>query len=145
MPTDRPGHPHAHSAVAIYIDKRVDELRGVKTQREIAVEAGFARANVISMIKRGETKLPLDRVASLARALDVDPAHLLRLGLIDLWPHLAGAIDEIFGKQLASANEHAILLAPWRAATGDSDPAPNAQIVAAVSAMLAELFGAALR
>lgn len=40
--------------------------------------------NMLSMLKSGSSKLPLDRVASLARALDCDPAYLLRLTL-DRW------------------------------------------------------------
>jgi hypothetical protein len=136
MPTDRPGRPHAHSAVARYLDKRIDEFRGVKTQREIAAEAGFPKPNIVSMIKTGETKLPLERVASLARALDADPAHLFRLAMIDQWPELAAVIEEIFGRQMASKHEVAIFLTKWRAATGNADPAPNARIEAAVDAML---------
>src|SRR4051812_20486919 len=134
MPADRPGFSFANNALSRFLDKRIAELRGVKTQREIAAEAGFKRSNIVSMLKRGETKVPLERIAALARALDADPAHLFRLGMIDLWPELAGVIDEIFGRQMSSHNEHAILLMKWRVASADSDPAPNAQIAAAVDA-----------
>ena len=34
--TKKPGMPFADSAIAKYIDKKIDELKGVKTQREIA-------------------------------------------------------------------------------------------------------------
>ena len=33
------------------------------------------------MIKTGSAKLPLDRVPEFAKALDTDPAHLLRLAI----------------------------------------------------------------
>ena len=76
MSTEHPGHPYANSAVATYLSRRIDELRGVKTQREIAAEAGFAKPNIISMMKVGETKLALDRIPALAKALDADAGHL---------------------------------------------------------------------
>lgn len=47
-----------------------------KTQREIAHEAGFASQNIISMIKSGDTKVPLNRVPALAKSLGVDPQDL---------------------------------------------------------------------
>ena len=136
MTTERPGHPHARSAVARFLDKRLDELRGVKTQREIAKEADFARPNFLSMLKTGDAQLPLDRVPALAKALDVDPAHLFRLALQDHWPSLRSNIGDIFGRQMASENEAAIFLGPWRAATHDADPAPNDRIQTAVDAMI---------
>ena len=139
MPTERPGHPYANSVLARFLDRRIDELRGVKTQREIADIAGFKRSNIISMFKSGETQLPLERIPAFARALQVDPAHLFRLAMQDRWPELSATIDEIFGRRMASANEEAILLTPWRGATSNSDPAPNARIEAAVQAMLAAM------
>lgn len=47
-----------------------------KTQREIAIEAGFPSQNIISMIKNGDTKVPLNRIPALAKALGVDPRDL---------------------------------------------------------------------
>ena len=39
--TKKPGMPFADSAIAKYIDKKIDELKGVKTQREIAAEIDY--------------------------------------------------------------------------------------------------------
>jgi len=47
-----------------------------KTQREIAMEAGFPSQNIISMIKSGDTKVPLSRVPALAKSLGVEPQDL---------------------------------------------------------------------
>lgn len=47
-----------------------------KTQKEIAAEAGFASQNIISMIKSGDTKVPLNRVPALAKSLGVAPQDL---------------------------------------------------------------------
>ncbi|MFH1819647.1 MAG: hypothetical protein ABIK82_22680 [Pseudomonadota bacterium] len=57
-----------------------------KTQAQIAAECGFESANVITMFKKGQTKLPINRVGPLAKALNVDPAHLLRLVLLEYLP-----------------------------------------------------------
>jgi transcriptional regulator with XRE-family HTH domain len=142
MLANNSGQPYANSALACYLTKRIYELRNTKTQREIALAAGFARPNIISMFKAGETKVPLDRIASLARALDADPAHLFQLALVDQWPELAQVIDDVYGKQLASANESDIFLTKWRVASRDMDPVPSAQLDASVDAMLAGLFKA---
>src|SRR6202051_1152482 len=75
------------SAIAKYIDKKIDELKGVKTQREIAQEAGYETPNIISMIKRGESRVPLEKIPLLAKALGVDPAHMFRLAMEQYWPH----------------------------------------------------------
>lgn len=72
--------PYADSDLAVFIAKRVLELRP-KSQIDIAQEAGFQSANFISMLKNGAAKLPLDRVLALATALDCDPKRLFLLAL----------------------------------------------------------------
>ena len=135
--SSKPGLPAATSSVAIYIRKQIDALKGVKTQREIAAEIGYDKPNILSMMKQGETKVPLDKIPLLAKALNVDPAHLFRLALEQYWPGLGSTITQIFG-QLASKHEEEIFLTKWRIATGNMDPAPNAKIDAAVDRMLDE-------
>ena len=73
--------PYGNTPLAKFVDARVLELKYKKTQGEIAEEAGFVNANMMSMVKKGTTKLPLDRVPALAKALECDPALLLRLAL----------------------------------------------------------------
>lgn len=41
----KPGMPFADGAIAIYLDKQIDALKGVKTQREIAAEIGYEKPN----------------------------------------------------------------------------------------------------
>lgn len=75
-------HPHhTPTRLARFIDQRIGEPHH-KTQADIAQEAGFRNANFVSMLKIGCSKLALDRVPSLAKALDVDPAFLMRLAII---------------------------------------------------------------
>src|ERR1035441_9580889 len=98
MPATQPGMPHANTALAKFLDRRIDALKGVKTQREIAAEIGYAKPNIVSMFKRGECKVPLEKIPALAKALGVDPAHLFRLGFEVDWPNLAGVIEEGVGR-----------------------------------------------
>ena len=92
------------------------------------------------MFKRGETKIPLDKIPLLAKAVGADASHLFRLALDQYWPDLKPTIDEIFERQMASKNETEVFLHKWRAAPGNVDPAPSAEIAMAVDKMLADLF-----
>ena len=71
-----------------------------KSQRDIAREAGFERPNVISMMRSGEMKVPLDRVPSLAEACLVDPAYFLRLALAEYHPEVYGILLDTLGDPL---------------------------------------------
>ena len=59
-------NPHEHTRLATFVERRILELSGRKSQGEIAVEAGFVNANMLSMIKSGKSKLALDRVPARA-------------------------------------------------------------------------------
>jgi hypothetical protein len=112
--------PHKDTALAKFLEKRILELKP-KTQGDIADEAGFINPNVLSMIRSGTTKLPLDRVPALAWALDCDPALLMRLALDQaVGSPAAAALIEILGTPI-SANERGWIEA-IRDASDDSDP-----------------------
>jgi len=91
-----------------------------KTQREIAQECGFEQPNIITMFKNGATKLPLNRIGALAKALDADPAHLLRLVMCEYMPDTWDAIESILHSTVLTANELELVRA-YRTVTGDSD------------------------
>ena len=113
--------PYQDTALAKFVDTRLLELKHKKTQVEIAEEAGFVNPNMITMIKQGATKLPIDRVPALAKALEVDPARLLRLALEQSeGSTAAAAIYEIIG-QPVTRNEMA-WINEIRDASGDTDP-----------------------
>src|SRR4051812_12146159 len=114
--------PDANTALTRFLGKRFAEFKGDKTQRQIAAAAGYDKPNILSMFKRGDTKIPIDKVPALAKALEVDVAHLFRLVVETHWPTVLPVIEEIFGGQLASKNEVAIFLTKWRATTADTDP-----------------------
>jgi transcriptional regulator with XRE-family HTH domain len=71
--------------------------RSPKTQREIALEIGYSKPNLITMFKQGLTKVPIEVVPRLAKALDEDPAFLLRLALRDYMPKALEVIEANLG------------------------------------------------
>lgn len=113
--------PWADTRLARFIDKRITELSSIKSQKDIAAEVGYTTANLVSMIKAGVAKLPLDRVPAMAKSLDVDPAHLFMLAVEQQFDDgTATAINQIFGMVLTE-NEKDLMIAV-REKTGDSDP-----------------------
>jgi hypothetical protein len=67
-----------------------------KPQYQIAKEAGFPKPNVLSMIKAGQTRVPLARVKSLAVALDLDARDLLQRCVQEYHPEIWQVIVDIF-------------------------------------------------
>ncbi len=115
------GNPYEGSAFSRFLIKRVLELKTVKSQRDIAVEAGFANPNMMSLLKSGRTKMPLDRVPALAKALDCDARRLFLLALQQGGNETTlSAVEEIFGT-VVTRNE-----LDWieeiRDASGNGDP-----------------------
>ena len=123
--------PHGHGRLAIFLRARLAELAPTKTQKEIAQQAGYTNANMIIMLKQGDTKLALDRVAALARALEVDPRRLYLLAL-DQEGHATTAqeIEEIFNA-IVTKNE-AEWLEALREASDHTDPALTKRARAAI-------------
>ena len=112
------------------------EVKHKKSQAEIAEEAGFINPNMVTMIKNGSTKLPIDRVPALAKALECDPALLLRLALEQCEGGTAAvAIYEIIGQPITK-NELA-WINEIRVASGDTDP----RLTSRASAAIRGVFG----
>jgi len=116
----RDRHPHANTRLAKYLRRRILELSSRKTQLEIARAAGFINPNVLSMIKSGANKLPLDRVPALAEALECDPARLFLMTLEQSGDTKDTAFRTIFGT-VVTRNEKA-WLEEIREASGFTDP-----------------------
>jgi transcriptional regulator with XRE-family HTH domain len=126
--------PYQDTRLAKYLDQRVLELKPKKTQSDIASEAGFVNPNMLTMLKQGASKVPLDRVPALAKALDCDPAWLLRLALEQgEGDTAAAAIFEIVGQPITK-NEHG-WIAEVRDASGDTDPRLTTRGRAAIRAV----------
>ncbi|MFZ2161975.1 MAG: hypothetical protein WAW02_07155 [Sideroxyarcus sp.] len=112
----------SHLTVAEFLADRIATID--KTQRQIADECGFDHPNIITMFKNGQTKLPINRIASLAKAIDADPVHLLRLVMLEYIPDLWESIENIMQSTVLTANELELVRA-FREVTGEN----NAQAV----------------
>lgn len=125
------GKPYAGTRLAKYLEKRILELRPKKTQITIASEAGFVNPNMLAMIKAGAAKLPLDRVAALATALECDSVLLFQLAIEQLGGDTTElAIKQIFGT-LVTENEVA-WLEEIRRASGNTNPSLTSKARSAV-------------
>lgn len=91
------------STVAEFLADRLAAID--KTQRQVSEECGFDNPNIITMFKTGQTKLPVNRIAALAKALEVNPVHLLRLVMLEYIPDLWESIENIMQSTVLSANE----------------------------------------
>lgn len=121
-----PKPPYAETRLAAYLTKRILELRPRKSQQEIANEAGFINVNMMSMLKSGKSKIPLDRVSALSKALEVDPRLLFKMAIEQSsYETTSKVIDEIFGT-IVSRNE-VIWLEALRDASDHKDPALTAR------------------
>jgi transcriptional regulator with XRE-family HTH domain len=79
--------------------------RSAKTQIQIAAELGYDNANVITMFKKGTTRVPLDKVTALAAALDVDPGGLLRHWFSAYEPAALPEIDKHMGMLMSGSEK----------------------------------------
>lgn len=87
----------------------------------VAAEVGYSSANIISMLKRGSMRLPLNKLSAMARALQIDPLYLARsmdnddnLGLTEL-------LDAVSKRTAVTANEEQLIL-KLREVTQGIDP-----------------------
>ena len=97
-----------------------------KSQRQIALDAGFDKPNVLSMIKTGIMKVPMDKIVPLADALGLDRAMFLSLGLRAYMPSLLEVVEEQYGF-LVSANERR-WIAAIREISGGRNPSLTPKI-----------------
>jgi hypothetical protein len=107
-----------------------------KSQREIALEIGYRNDNIITMFKKGATRLPLEKAAAMADALGVDKTHLIRMALSEYNPKLLEVVEETFGAQV-SAYELEVLEILRDAAGGREPPLSDARITALKEAFAA--------
>lgn len=97
----------APSKVAAFLADRINA--SAKTQAEIANEAGFRSANMISMLKMGNSPLPIARIPKIAQALDVDPVKLFRLAMNEYMPDVLAVADMVYGRDKLTDGEQEIL------------------------------------
>lgn len=84
--------------------KNAIETSGL-TQREIARRAGFETPNMISMMKTGDTKVPIDRIPALADALGVSAFAFLRTAMLEYQPEVWDVLTKALGGPLRKNEE----------------------------------------
>jgi len=99
------------SSIARFIDARIDSLKGLKSELEIASDLGCESTIKISM-----------------------------LALAQYFPDHAKLLFDIFGCPL-EANEEAILMNKWRAVGCKMDALSEVRIRAAIDVMIEVMFG----
>jgi len=104
-------------------------------QKDIAEALGYENANIVSMFKKGLTKVPIEKVPALAKALHLDPAHLLMLAMREYMPEAFAVIQATLGHTITK-NEFE-LVSEVRKATKDSDPVFSKVELAKIRAVVA--------
>lgn len=116
------------SKITRLIREKIDAQSAIKTQREIAAEIGFDKPQALSMFKRGEAKVPLERLPQFSLVLDVDLGLLFRLGLEQWWPGEENAISKMVYERVVTANDRA-LLKLIRTYLHDKDPEASLELL----------------
>jgi hypothetical protein len=64
-----------------------------KSQLEIAIACSWPKANMVTMIKQGKSKLPIDKIGPLATVLGIQPVYLFWLTMREYMPETLAAIE----------------------------------------------------
>ena len=128
---------YGNTKIAKYLAKRIESLSGIKSQKQIAREIGYVRPNVLSMMKTGESKVPLEKVPALAEALGCDVGHLMRLGLEQYWPDKLDVIQEVFGRVVTAHRWEIVQI--FRQETRNLDPGMDEARIAELRLLFSRL------
>jgi hypothetical protein len=83
--------------VAKYLEQQM--ALSDKSQKDIATAIGYDKPNIMTMFKQGSTKVPVNKVGPLAKALNVDPVYMFRLVMQEYMPETWQAIEEVLSAQ----------------------------------------------
>ncbi len=112
------------TGVSALINSRINEIE--KSQWEIAQECGWL-PNVVTMVKLGQMKLPLDKVGVLAKAIGINPGILFWMVLREYAPDTLEAIETEVTGLVVHPHELAVLAA-YRKLAGGADAAKDAVV-----------------
>lgn len=93
----------SRKTVAQYLTFHINNSE--KTQRQIALEIGYTKPNIITMFKQGATKLPLDKIGPLAKALEIAPDDLFFKVMTEYMPDTFEALSPFLCGQMLSKDE----------------------------------------
>ncbi|MBS4051365.1 MAG: hypothetical protein KGZ69_09185 [Methylomonas sp.] len=89
-------------------------------QNEIADKIGYVNPNIITLFKKGRTRVPIYKVPMLAKVFGVDPGFMLRRYLAEYETKLLDAIEPHLGVVITE-NER-VMLGELRRLTNNNDP-----------------------
>ncbi|MBL6426570.1 MAG: hypothetical protein HOY44_03465 [Maritimibacter sp.] len=119
------------SPTAIFLDHAISASG--RKQKHIAEDAGFPKPNVISMMKLGATKVPIDRIPALAEALGADADEFLDLALREYHPEI---YDVLTDGELGLSDDELMLVTIFRTAFAGS----TLPMTQDVSELIAKIF-----
>lgn len=96
-------------------DLPVKQLLAVKfaetglSNAELANKLGYESQNIISMLKAGSMRVPVNKVAVLAVVANIDPVFLLEKVMTETQPEVWDALKSIIGNQLLTKKEMALV------------------------------------
>jgi len=107
----------AFSPTATMLSKAID-ASGL-TQRDIADRVGLKHANLISMMKQGVTRVPLNRIPALAQTLGLDESRFLLLAIEEYHPGVHEVLCDVLGLPLTNAELGIVLMFRMATMRGD--------------------------
>lgn len=94
-------------SVAEYLTQQI-AVSGV-SQKNLADQLGYDKPNIITMFKQGKTKVPLNKIAPIAKILGIDRVNFLRLALTEYNKEMWEVLEEILGQRIVSDSELLII------------------------------------
>lgn len=104
-----------------------------KPQWRIAEECGFAKANNITMLKQGRTKVPIAKVGPIARSLGIDAFDLYGRAMREYQPETWDELEQSIFKQPRLSREEIEFVVGLRKLNADIEPY-NAQLKLLIAA-----------
>lgn len=123
------------SPTALFLDDAIG--RSGKPQVQIAAEAGLRKPNVLSMMKLGRTKVPLERIPALAAATGVSARAFLRVAMAEYQPGVWNVLRGSFGDVLTEPEQD--LLITFRLCDEEGEIRMRAEDVHALAETLGDL------
>jgi transcriptional regulator with XRE-family HTH domain len=93
--------------VARFIAGAIDSKK--LKQKEIAAICGFKNPNMVTMLKQGTTKVPIEKIPKLASALNANLAEFFELVMKTYKPAEYEVILEVFGEPISAAERMIIM------------------------------------
>lgn len=108
-----------HLTFAEFITRELSDSEN--TIEWLAAKVDLENENILKAITTGTMKAPTSLVYPLAKALELDPAHVLHVYLRDYLPEIEQALFDCEGMMTLTKQER-LLVQMHRQCTGEKDP-----------------------